>query len=189
MLRHLVWIVLIAPLFALIGSQSAAQEPEDLVIPNADKTGFQIDYDALEKADDLTPAEKLWIVEALRAAPGYGAGAVESVAGLSAKCKIHYKYGVVPKEVDCTASASPAATKNLALMGTTLLVVNICLAVDAADVEITAPFCFAFLEPIAVATLKPELEKCANGGKKTAMTFDFQILRKPKLKKAKITCA
>ena len=158
-----------------------AQEIPEFVKPNAEGTSYTIDYEALAAADGLTQAEKYQIARMLRMGDNHAPVAgVEDIAGLGGHCKVK-KFLGIPDGVDCTLTASPAATIVLSKLGTFALTNAICLVIDAEDGEITEPICDLLLEGIVESTISPVLEQCAEKDQSTELKFKFQLLPKPKL--------
>jgi hypothetical protein len=159
---------------------SLAQEAKRFATPNADGSGYTINYEALASAADLSETEKFQVARALRNGEGHIPSAnVESIAGFGGHCKIK-KFLGIPDGGDCTLTADPAATILLSKLGTFALTNVICLVVDAEDGEITEPFCDLLLEAIVTSTLEPVIEQCADKGQTTSITVGFTLV-KPKI--------
>lgn len=155
---------------------AAAQESERFATPNAEGTAYTIDYEALGEADDLTNAEKYQVARALRNGEGHVASAgVESIDGFGGSCKIKKVLGI-PDGGDCTLTADSAATTTLASLDTFELTNAICIVLDAADGELTEPFCALLLEAIVSGTLERVVDQCAAAEQGTKLSIDFQLV-------------
>ena len=159
---------------------ASGQEATDFASPNEDQTGYTIDYEALDASQDLTQAQKYQVARALRNGEDHIPSGLESIAGLSASCKIKKKLKVIPVGVDCTVTADPAATKVLVTLGTFAVTNAICLVIDVEDGEITEPICDLLLEALVKSTIEPVLEQCADNDQSTSITLGFDLVP-PKL--------
>jgi hypothetical protein len=153
-----------------------AQEAKRFATPNADGTGYTINYEALAAAADMSEAEKFQVARALRNGEGHIASAnVEDIAGFGGRCKID-KFLGIPDGGTCTLTADPAATKVLSKLGAFALTNAICLVVDVEDGELTEPFCDLLLEAIVSSTIEPVIDQCADRGQTTSITVGFKLV-------------
>ncbi|WIY23376.1 hypothetical protein [Parasedimentitalea psychrophila] len=154
------WAVI--SLVLLSGAATAEAVDLPFTIPQ-DGGGFSTDYEALSADQNLTNMQKYAVVNELRKRDGYMESL--SILGLDAKCTL------VP--LHCTITATPAAAEAL-IQGSAIAATSaICLIIDAADFEITAPICVAALEGVIESTVMPILTQCAI--KKQATELDFTI--------------
>ena len=178
--RTLVALLALGVAYGLTASPATAQEAKRFATPNADGTGYTINYEALAAAADMSEGEKFQVARALRNGEGHIASAnVEDIAGFGGRCKID-KFLGIPDGGECTLTADPTATKVLSKLGAFALTNAICLVVDAEDGELTEPFCDLLLEAIVKSTLEPVIEQCADRGQTTSITVGFKLV-KPKI--------
>jgi hypothetical protein len=179
--RHLVIAALVALLTAISGAVGAQDAPPYVHV-SPDGKSYSIDYAALGNASELSQTEKYQVARALRNGSGYIEGALGSIAGFGGHCDIHKKLHVIPVGASCTLTADPAATKILSGLGGFALTNAICLVIDVEDGEITEPICDAVLEAIVTTTIEPVINQCADAGQTTKLSFELDILPKPKAK-------
>lgn len=161
---------------AVISTAAYADSGESRYV-NARADGeFSINYQALGEATDLSDTDKALIVHALRERDGY----VESLGtkGITAKCHTN--------PVGCKVTMDPTATRIMSQAGAFVVTTAICLVVDAADGEVTAPICEIVMEVVVESTIMPVLTQCASKDQSTAIELDFWLI--PPKVKAEATC-
>ena len=180
--RHAFVLAALAVLLTVTTGAIGAEDAPPYVKLTTDGKAYSIDYDALGKASGLSQAEKYQVARALRNGAGYAEGALGSIAGFGGHCDIHKKLHIIPVGVSCTLTADPAATKVLSGLGGFALTNAICLVIDVEDGEITEPICDAVLEAVVITTIEPVIDQCADAGETTELSFELDILPKPKAK-------
>ena len=156
---------------AIITTAAFADSEESRYVNKLADGKFSINYEALGEATDLSQTEKVLIVDALRERAGYVEA--QGTKGITAKCHLN--------PVGCKVTMDPTATRIMSQAGAFVVTTAICLVVDAADFEVTAPICEFVLEAVVETTIMPVLTQCARKDQSTAIELDFWLIP-PKVK-------